>query len=184
MRTTPVVSLIGLALATSACSDGPSTLTAPVIESALSVTASSVNAAVPLAGGQEVPPRATRARGTAIFHLSDDGASLAYKLTVANIRNVVQAHIHVGAVGVNGPVVVFLFGPVPVGGGPVRGVIAQGTITADAFIGPLAGLTMADLVAEIEAGNTYVNVHTDDGIDPTNTGPGDFPGGEVRGQIK
>jgi hypothetical protein len=29
-----------------------------------------------------------------------------------------------------------------------------------------------------------VNVHTNDGIDPTNTGAGDFPGGEIRGQIR
>jgi hypothetical protein len=33
------------------------------------------------------------------------------------------------------------------------------------------------------AGNAYVNVHTNDGVDPTNTGAGDFPGGEIRGQI-
>jgi hypothetical protein len=25
---------------------------------------------------------------------------------------------------------------------------------------------------------------SDDGVDPPNTGPGDFPGGEIRGQIK
>ena len=28
-----------------------------------------------------------------------------------------------------------------------------------------------------------VNVHTDNGVAPANTGPGDFPGGEIRGQI-
>src|SRR5262249_21762909 len=33
-------------------------------------------------------------------------------------------------------------------------------------------------------GNTYVNVHTNDGVPPANTGPGDFPGGEIRGQIR
>jgi Zn-finger nucleic acid-binding protein len=36
---------------------------------------------------------------------------------------------------------------------------------------------------EMRAGNTYVNVHTSDGVAPINTGPGDFPGGEIRGQI-
>jgi hypothetical protein len=34
------------------------------------------------------------------------------------------------------------------------------------------------------AGETYVNVHTNDGVDPTNTGPGDIPGGEIRGQVR
>jgi hypothetical protein len=28
-----------------------------------------------------------------------------------------------------------------------------------------------------------VNVHTNDGVDPADSGPGDFPGGEIRGQI-
>jgi hypothetical protein len=97
---------------------------------------------------------------------------------------VVQSHIHIGAAGTNGPISVFLYGPVPAGGGRVNGVLAQGTITAADFIGPLAGLTMADLIAAMQAGNAYVNVHTNDGVAPTNTGPGDFPGGEVRGQIR
>jgi len=85
---------------------------------------------------------------------------------------------------VNGPITVFLYGLVASGGGRVNGVLAQGTITAANFIGPLAGATMDDLIAAMQAGNAYVNVHTNDGIDPPNTGPGDFPGGEVRGQIR
>jgi hypothetical protein len=36
----------------------------------------------------------------------------------------------------------------------------------------------------MRSGNAYVNVHTNDGVAPTNSGPGDFPGGEVRGQFK
>ena len=35
----------------------------------------------------------------------------------------------------------------------------------------------------LDSGNAYVNVHTNDGVDPVNTGPGDFPGGEIRAQI-
>jgi hypothetical protein len=37
--------------------------------------------------------------------------------------------------------------------------------------GPLAGMSLADLVVQIDAVNTYVNVHTDA-----------HPGGEIRGQ--
>jgi hypothetical protein len=33
------------------------------------------------------------------------------------------------------------------------------------------------------AGNTYVNVHTDDGVAPPNTGQGDMASGEIRGQV-
>ena len=40
-----------------------------------------------------------------------------------------------------------------------------------------------ELIAAMMSGVTYVNVHTSDGVDPPNTGPGDFPGGEIRGQL-
>jgi hypothetical protein len=177
--------LIAAIVGASGCQDdGQTTFTAPVLESASSIAANGQNAAVPLSGDEEVPAVATRARGTAIFHLSGDGSALNYKLIVANIENVVQAHIHIGVPGMNGPVGVFLFGPVAPGGGRANGPVAEGSLTAADFIGPLAGASMADLVAQMQAGNAYVNVHTDDGLDPANTGPGDFPGGEVRGQIR
>jgi hypothetical protein len=40
------------------------------------------------------------------------------------------------------------------------------------------------VLAAMGTGGTYVNVHTDDGVAPPNTGPGDFPGGEIRGQVR
>ncbi len=121
-------------------------------------------------------------------HLDLDSASSfgqidLYKLIVANIHNVFTAHIHLGARGVNGPVVVFLFGPVPPGGGRFDGVLAEGTITAAHLTGPLAGKSLHDLLKEMASGNAYVNVHTNDGKDPPNTGPGDMLSGEIRGQI-
>ena len=136
-----------------------------------------------LSGDEEVPPRDTRAQGQAIFHLSKDGSSLEYKLIVANIDNVVAAHIHLAPAGVNGPIVAFLAGPFAPGGGRTDGVLATGTITAANLIGPLAGQPLSALVDAMNAGNTYANAHTNDGVDGTNTGPGDFPGGEIRGQI-
>lgn len=123
-----------------------------------------------LSGAQEVPPVTTQATGQAVFNLSADGAAMTFTLTVSNINNVTASHIHLAAAGVNGPVVVPLLGvPRP---GPFSGVLAEGTITAANLGGLLAGKTMADLVTEIEAGRTYVNVHT-----TLN------PGGEIRGQI-
>jgi CHRD domain len=135
-----------------------------------------------LSGDEEVPARDTQARGVAKFKLSDDGSALLFKLNVANIENVVAAHIHCGAVGVNGPVGVTLFGGPPAGGA-VNGTLAEGTITAP---DPGNGCGWADLaavLAALESGDTYVNVHTNDGVAPPNTGPGDFPGGEIRGQV-
>jgi hypothetical protein len=136
-----------------------------------------------LSGDEESPPRPTHAQGEAHFTLSDDGTELHYQLIVANIDNVVASHIHLGPPGVNGGIVVFLYGNAPAGGGPTQGVLAEGTITAADLINALQGHPLSDLVAAIEAGNAYVNVHTNDGVAPTNTGPGDFPGGEIRGQI-
>lgn len=136
-----------------------------------------------LTGDEEVPARETNAVGQTKFQVSKDGTSLSYRLIASNIDNVVAAHIHVGPAGANGPVVAFLYGAVPPGGGRHDGVLATGTITAADLVGPLAGQPLAALLDQIHAGNTYVNVHTNDGVPPTNEGPGDFPGGEIRGQI-
>lgn len=144
-------------------------------------------------GADEVPPRDSNGQAQAIFHLSPDGTSIDYKLTAANIENVFMAHIHMvadaPAPGVNGPIVVWLYPSTavgvqaPLGGGRIQGVIAQGTITADNLTGPLAGHSLSDLIQAMRTGHAYVNLHTNDGVDPTNTGAGDFPGGEIRANI-
>jgi hypothetical protein len=140
--------------------------------------------AASLSGGNEVPPNASKGRGTATFDLSADGTRIEYQLSVANIDNVTMSHIHMAPAGVNGSIVVFLFGPVAAGGGSSNGVIAKGTITADNLIGPLLGQPLSDLIDAMRTGNAYVNVHTNDGVDPPNTGPGDIQGGEIRAQIR
>jgi hypothetical protein len=137
-----------------------------------------------LGGEHEVPARDTLAQGQAIMKVLPDGQSISYKVIASNIDNIVQSHIHVGAAGTNGPIVVFLFGPVPAGGGRHDGVLAEGTFTAANFIGPLTGQPFSALIAQMQAGNTYVNVHTNDGVGAPNSGPGDFPGGEIRGQVR
>lgn len=139
-------------------------------------------------GSQEVPARDTQGQGQAIFHLSSDGESLDYKITASNIDNVFMSHIHLNVPGQNGPIVVWLFpstavAPGPLGAGRTDGVLAEGTITAANFVGPLAGQPMSVLVDALNTGNAYVNVHTNDGVDGVNTGPGDFPGGEIRADV-
>lgn len=138
------------------------------------------NFVTPLSGAAERPtPVDTNARGNAIFHLSKDGTELSYKLIVANIDNVTQAHIHCGSADVAGPVVAFLFGFVT-GGVTINGVLAEGTITAasviprpDSPVCPGGVADFDDLLAKIRSGDAYVNVHTVA-----------FPGGEIRGQFK
>ena len=142
-----------------------------------------MNSGTHLKGDHEIPPRDTRAQGQAIFKLNRAGTELSYRLIASNIENVVAAHIHLGAPTENGGIVAFLYGNAPPGGGRTNGVLATGTITAASLIGGLAGQPLSALVSQIEAGNAYVNVHTNDGVAPINTGPGDFPGGEIRGQL-
>jgi len=147
------------------------------------------NFSVHATGALEVPVRDTGAQGQATFKLSKDGESLSYKLNVANIENVIMAHIHQGLPGVPGDIVVWLYPSTapgvlaPAGGGRISGRIASGTITADDLVGPLDGADLSDLVELLQSGGAYVNVHTNDGVGDPNTGPGDFPGGEIRGNF-
>lgn len=137
------------------------------------VMAGPTNFVAHLSGAEEVPPAETRAQGQAIFNLRSDG--LHYRLIVANIENVTMAHIHLAPSGVNGPVVVWLYPSAPPAQlipGRSNGVLRTGVITESQLVGPLAGMSLEDLLDAMEAGNTYVNVHTSQ-----------YPGGEVRGQI-
>ncbi len=141
------------------------------------------NWSVHASGDLEIPARDTLGQGQAIFHLSKDGTAIEYKLIASNIENVTASHIHLGGPTINGPVVAFLFGSVPAGGGRTDGVLAEGTITAANLVGPLTGQPLSALIDAMNSGNAYVNVHTNDGVAPTNTGAGDFPGGEIRGNF-
>ena len=154
-----------------------------LVVAALAGAGTNRNYGTHMSGAEEVPARDTAAQGQFTAKLSKDGTSLDYRLIVTNIDNVTASHIHLGPAGINGPVVAFLAGPFAAGGGRTTGVLATGTITAASLIGPLAGHPLSDLIAAMDAGNTYVNAHTNDGVGATNTGPGDFPGGEIRGQI-
>jgi len=174
-----------LAVTAAACSgstpSSPTTYVVPMVST--DVKTGSPLSSTHLSGDHENPANTSQAQGQAMLTVSADRLSVSYKLIASNIDNIVQSHIHIGSAAVNGPVVVFLYGLVPAGGGRHDGVLAEGTFTAANLIGPLSGHPLADLLTALEAGNTYVNVHTNDGVAPTNTGPGDFPGGEIRGQI-
>lgn len=128
-----------------------------------------------LSGAEEVPAVETLATGQAVFQVERDGTALRYRLIVANVEDVLQAHIHLAPAGQNGGVVAFLYPPGP----PPQlipertdGVLQTGTITADDLRGGLAGASLDDLLEEIRSGDAYVNVHTTAN-----------PGGEIRGQI-
>jgi CHRD domain len=125
-----------------------------------------------LEGSEEVPPVRTDADGLAKFKVSRDGRRIGFRLTVNNLDNFTQAHIHIGRRGENGPVVAFLFGPVDPDISVNKGVV-EGIITADDLVGPLEGRPLSALIELMKDRETYVNAHT-----------AQNPDGEIRGQIK
>ena len=97
-----------------------------------------------------------RARGTFTVTITKKGSSavLAWRLTFSRLTGTaVAAHIHSGARGRAGPVIVPLCAPCKSG--------ARGTATVDASV-----------LTALEAGRGYVNVHTKKN-----------PAGEIRGQL-
>ena len=137
-----------------------------------------------LSGKYEVPPVRTDAHGNFVSHVNAGYDTLCYLLVAVRIENVVAAHIHLGGPDENGPPVATLYGPASPGMGRHNGKLAKGCVTADDLIGPLEGESLAELILEMARGNTYVNVHTNDGEGASNTGPGDMASGEIRGQIE
>jgi len=113
-----------------------------------------------LSGSQEVPAVTTTAQGGGMFVLNEDQTELSYNVSVIGLSGpIVAAHFHNAAAGANGPVVrdiTFTNG------------VAGGTWSSTDVNQPLTPA----LVAELLAGNLYVNVHT-----------AANPGGEIRGQV-
>ena len=144
----------------------------------LAVAGLNRNYSVHATGDLEVPIRDTQAQGQAIFHVSADGTSIDYKLIASNIENITQGHIHLRAnAGVpTGGIVVWLYPSAPPAQlipGRHDGVLAEGSITEDDFVNALDGASMETLVAALESGLAYANVHTTAN-----------PPGEIRGDIR
>lgn len=102
------------------------------------------------------PTGTTKASGIYAFELTEKTGVMKYTLTVADLTGPATAgHIHKGAVGVAGPVVLTLM--VPTTETPLDGMVT---------------LTPA-IITDLKAGLLYVNIHT-----VAN------PMGEIRGQLK
>lgn len=136
-----------------------------------------------LSGATEVPSRATPGSGEVAIQVGPDGQWLSYTVTVRDITNVTMGHIHIGPVGTNGDIVLPLVPTVPPGSGPRSGIIGQGTLTSAQLTGLLQGKPLSELIAQIDTGNAYVNIHTATGASPATLMAGDIPPGEIRGQI-
>lgn len=162
----------------------------PIVAAAFALVAFAAPAAdvtyrVELSGAHVIPdPIKTPATGLLELTVSPGGQSVSYLLTVKDIENVSEGDIHLGPAGANGPLVVKLFHANAPKKGPLNGVLAQGKFGAADLTGPMKGAPLSELLEMFAEGIAYVNVHTSDGMDPPNSGPGDYRLGEIRGQIK
>ncbi|MCC6747276.1 MAG: CHRD domain-containing protein [Deltaproteobacteria bacterium] len=128
---------------------------------ALRAQVGKLNFTVELSGGQEVPPVTTTASGSATVTVSDDGSQLEVSLSVTGLGTITGAHLHVGGLGVSGPVLVTISSGTFTS--PVKKAFKQGDLQGE--------YTMPQVIDALLTGRIYVNVHTQ-----TNTG------GEIRGQ--
>jgi CHRD domain len=108
---------------------------------------------VKLSGASEVPPVTTPGSGRGKIMVSDDGA-VSGSVTTTGIAGM-AAHIHTGAAGINGPVIIPL------------------TKDGDTYKVPAGAKLSPDQMKAFKAGELYVNVHT-----------AANKGGELRGQLK
>jgi hypothetical protein len=117
-----------------------------------------------LSGASEVPAVNTTATGSATVTISADESSITYNVSYSGLSGpVVAGHIHLGAAGANGGVML----PFVVGPSPFSGTLTAADLKATGDV-----TTFAQAVAAIKAGNTYVNLHT-----------AANQGGEIRGQL-
>lgn len=123
-----------------------------------------------LLGANERPnPVTTTATGNATLTLFDDD-SVKYRVQVASIDSVTVSHIHFGDAATAGGLIIFLGTSSPAVSFTTLATLYEGTITrASTFQGVF---TFDSLMTRMNAGTSYVNVHTKR-----------FGGGEIRGQI-
>lgn len=109
---------------------------------------------VNLSGSQEVPPVTTTASGSGTITVGAD-MSVSGSVTTEVVEGM-AAHIHVGAAGKNGPVIVPLV-----------------KTSSNVWSVPVGAKITDTQYASYKAGDLYVNVHS-----------AKYKGGEIRGQLK
>lgn len=144
---------------------------AALLIGAAAASAQVVVATATLGGGDETPILLSGAAGTAEVAIDTAAKEFAVTLRIFNIPTTTTAgHIHVGAKGIAGPVVIDF--PAIAGrlGDFVTSFrVGEASFRANAAIGINS---IDDVIQAVANGNAYVNIHTTT-----------FPGGEIRGQL-
>src|SRR6266545_866428 len=125
--------------------------------------------AAELRGSNETPPNSSNAFGSALVTFDSVNNTMAFEVGTSGIASPSASHIHRGASGVGGPVVInFATTPSGFQGGRVSGSGAISTLQSSSLLpSDLTGLASATT-----ANGFYVNVHS-----------AAFGGGEIRGQL-
>ena len=137
---------------------------------ALSAHAATITFNAALMGGNETPPNASAGSGVGAFTFDTVAQDITYSLSYSALSSTaVMAHIHFGAVGVSGPIIL-PFSPSPTGtSGTLSGILTTANLINQTTSGIV---TFTDIYNAALSGNLYANLHT------TN-----FPAGEIRGQL-
>jgi hypothetical protein len=153
--------------------------------------AQTTNARARLFGTAENPTLSTTGRGLLDVVIDETAQTITYELTYNNLEGVgttpyvtdgvvTAAHIHLGAVAVNGGVSAFLCGGGDKPACPTPSGMVSGVIDLADIVGPGSqginddeATRFAELVRAIKQGVTYANVHTTR-----------WPSGEIRGQLR
>ena len=134
-----------------------------------------------LNGANERPdPRTTTATGTANFTFRRD--TLRWTITMTNITNVTAAHIHIGDANTAGGILLGLTAANP-SSSLIEGFVTRAQFTAPGA--PNQAVTFDNLLDMLRNGNqAYVNVHTrNTALPATQLQAGNYPAGEIRGQV-
>jgi len=143
-----------------------------LLVSAAQAQAQTITFTANLNGGQEIPVVVTGSVGTATVTWNTATKTGTYRVDVYNMPvGTTASHIHAGAVGAGGPVIVNFTVPA---GGISNDYALQGTFACSDVVARAAqGINSCeDFEQALLLNNTYANVHS------TNN-----PGGEIRGQL-
>lgn len=146
-------------------------LVAALFVAATAASAQVVVATATLGSGDETPILLSGAAGSAEVAVDTLAKEFAVTLRVFNIPTTTTAgHIHVGAKGIAGPVVIDFPGI----GGRLGDFVTSFRVGEAAFRpNPAIGInSIEDVIQAMANGNAYVNIHTTT-----------YPAGEIRGQL-
>ncbi len=116
-------------------------------------------------GAAETPPVTTSAGGTVYVFINPSATEIKYAVSYTGLSGpLVAAHIHAGAVGVSGQIML----PLTPGASTMFGSLTQAN-----FQSTSAATTWAAALTLIRTGRAYVNLHT-----------AAHPAGEIRAQLK